>query len=377
MPPLRISIPSAHTDTPEQGKPFTEYEIRVAHPFPRGTTTVHKRYSDFATLDATLRSQAGAAPPVALPPKSWLGGSLGKIGLGSTTGSPEMIEKRREGLEKYLQAIETGDDGRWKVCKVYREFLNLSDKDQRSEESRLPGSQFGKDRVQDSGDWLDKFSHVKSSLQEARLWLTRREQSTTATTQHDAAVNAKARLVRAGTLLSSLEEALGRFGQSGADEWGGEKLGDGEIRRRRDLIGSARKERDGLESVLNSLAVKAAVSSSSSTSSAAVSDDQKSALFTSKPSAPSGRRVLGAPLKETNQTRELDNEGVLQLQKQIMAEQDQDVLDLTKVVRRMREMGVAINEEIVEQNAMLTMLDDDAGRVDDKMRIAKKRIGQL
>ena len=80
---------------------------------------------------------------------------------------------------------------------------------------------------------------------------------------------------------------------------------------------------------------------------------------------------------ETERTRELDNEGVLQLQKQIIQEQDEDLVDLTTVVKRMRQMGVAINEEIVEQNAMLGLLEEDVERVDGKIRIAKKRVDKI
>ncbi|KAF2249273.1 Phox-like protein [Trematosphaeria pertusa] len=379
MAPLRISIPAAHTDSTDAGKDFTAYEIRIEHPFPRATTTLRKRYSDFAALDSALRSQVGTAPPSPLPPKSWLGGSLGKLGIGSTTGSPDLVEKRRQGLETYLQTIETSEDGRWRICKAYRDFLSLGGRDKKF--ANFPGSQFGKDRVRDSSDWLDKYSEVKSNLQDTRRWLTQREQATSATAQHEAGANAKKGLVRTGSLLSALDEGLSRLGGSRGDEWSGEKLGDGEIRRRRDLISTSRKERDGLESVLNTMAVKAAVSGSGSstpsTSSAAVTNEQKAGLFSRANQAASGRRVLGAPAKETERTRELDNEGVLQLQKQIIAEQDQDLVDLTTVVRRMKEMGVQINQEIVEQNAMLGLLGEDVERVDGKMQIAKKRINKI
>ncbi|ORY14881.1 Phox homologous domain-containing protein [Clohesyomyces aquaticus] len=383
MAPLRITIPTAH-DPSTSGKPYTTYEIRIAHPFPRGTTVLQKRYSDFCTLDSTLRSTVGTAPPTPLPPKSWLGGSLGGlIGLGSTSGSPEHISKRRKGLEAYLQAIETSEDGRWRLSPAYRSFLQLSDKEDKAK--GFPGSQFGKDRVADSSDWLDKFALLKSQLQDSRLWLTRREQASLATQQHEASANAKRNLLRAGALISALEEGLERFSgkaPGSGDEWSGEKLGDGEVRRRRDMISSARKERDGLESVLNTMAVKSATTSGASTpstSSAAVTAEQKAGLFKGAATAApaSGRRVLGAPAKETERTRELDNEGVLQLQKQIMAEQDEDLMDLTKVVRRMREMGVQINEEVVLQNQMLGLLEEDAGRVDGKMKIANKRIGKI
>jgi regulator of vacuolar morphogenesis len=65
------------------------------------------------------------------------------------------------------------------------------------------------------------------------------------------------------------------------------------------------------------------------------------------------------------------------MQKQIIQEQDEDLVDLTTVVRRMKEMGVAINTEIVEQNAMLGMLGENVERVDGKVKIAKKRIAKI
>ncbi|KAF2875574.1 Phox homologous domain-containing protein [Massariosphaeria phaeospora] len=376
MAPLKITIPAAHTS--HEGKTFTEYEVRINHPFPRTSTTLQKRYSDFNALDSALRSQVGAPPPAPLPPKSWLGGGLGILGFGSTASSPALIETRRQGLEKYLQAIETGEDGRWRMAKVYRDFLGLNDRLD-AKPDKFPGSQFGKDRVRDSSDWLDKYSEVKSHLQDVRKQLTLREQATAATAQHEAGAAAKKGLLRAGTLISALEEGLQRLGGKPGDDWGGDRLGDGEIRRRRDYISAIRKERDGLDSVLNTMAVKSAVSgsgASSSTSSAAVTSEQKSALFksgsASHQQAPSGRRVLGAPAKETERTRELDNEGVLQLQRQIIREQDEDVVDLTTVVRRMKEMGVQINQEIVEQNAMLGLLGEDVERVGGKLEVGKK-----
>jgi regulator of vacuolar morphogenesis len=376
MAPLKISIPAAKEKTPEHGKAYTEYTVKIEHPFPRAATSVSKRYSDFAALDSSLKSSVGSAPPAAIPAKSW--GIGGFLGLGGGTANPEAIEKRRAGLEEYLRAIEGAEDGRWRVSKPYRDFLELDDADSKKPIS-FAGSQFGKDRVRDSSDWLDKHGDLKTSLQDARRWLTAREQATAATAQHEAAANAKKSLIRAGTLLSALDEGLGRLSGASGDEWSGEKLGDGEIRRRRDIISALRKEKDGLESVLNSMAVKAAMSGSGSsatpsTSSAAVTQEQKAGLF--KGAKPAGRRVLGAP-QETERTRELDNDGVLQMQKQIIQEQDEDLVDLTTVVRRMKEMGVAINTEIVEQNAMLGMLGENVERVDGKVKIAKKRIAKI
>ncbi|KAB8343076.1 hypothetical protein FH972_022670 [Carpinus fangiana] len=111
---------------------------------------------------------------------------------------------------------------------------------------------------------------------------------------------------------------------------------------------------------------------------AQANEAERDDLFSgAKAAASGGRRVLGGPLKETDRTRELDNEGVLQLQKQIMQEQDLDVGDLTKVVQRMKEMGVQINNELELQNEMLGLLDQDVDRVEGKIGVAKKRLGKI
>lgn len=91
-----------------------------------------------------------------------------------------------------------------------------------------------------------------------------------------------------------------------------------------------------------------------------------------KPKA--GGRVLG---KETSETRELDNAGVVQLQKQKMAEQDMDVEELRKIIQRQRELGTQIHEELEVQNEMLRMVDEDVDRVQGKIDVAKKRVGKI
>jgi regulator of vacuolar morphogenesis len=148
--------------------------------------------------------------------------------------------------------------------------------------------------------------------------------------------------------------------------FGGQKLGDGEIRRRKDLLASARKDKEGLENLLNAMVTKSKLDS------AVASMQDKQHLVGFKPKA--GGRILG---KETAETRELDNQGVLQMQKQKIAEQDLDVEELRKIVQRQRELGVAINHELEIQNEMLKMVDEDVDRVQGKIEIAKKRIGKI
>lgn len=229
--------------------------------------------------------------------------------------------------------------------------------------------------------WLDVLREMKGLLHDARLFLGKRDGATTAQAQHEAGANAKRCLVKAGTLLVSLEEGLKGMAEEGrgaGGAWGGKAaVGEGELRRRRDLLASARVEKDGLEKLSVSLAVKSQGGAESNGAGAPVATQRdKSALFGPGVARPSGR-VLGVPVPETDKTRELDNEGVLQLQKQIMRDQDLDVGELAKIVRRQKDMGIAINEELEDQIRMLERVDEDVDRVKGKIDIAKKRIGKI
>src|SRR5207244_5440108 len=76
---------------------------------------------------------------------------------------------------------------------------------------------------------------------------------------------------------------------------------------------------------------------------------------------PSSRRVFGnvrAMPAETEQTRGLDNEGLVKLQKQAMEDQDQHVERFTAILNRQKHIGLAIGNELEIQNELLSELDD-------------------
>ncbi|KAI7497993.1 Phox-like protein [Hortaea werneckii] len=379
-PALAISIPTASTATPAEGKPFTQYHVVLQLPLRKHE--IRKRYTDFTNLHDALVSQTNQAPPAPLPPKSW---------LRRTVNNESLTEERRQGLEKYLKSIVEADDARWRSSSAWRSFLNLpSGTSTLSANGSLTGGSTSQKQQQqgiaDPNQWLDVHRDLKTQIQTARQQLKQREAATTAQQQHSLAAEAKASLVRAATSIAQLDDGLRRISSaSQGDEagWGGStKLGDGEIRRRRDLLGAARKEVEGLEGVLRSQASKSAGTPSSGagtqTAGAMASAGDKDALWkgTSAAAKPKGR-VLGGPLKETERTRELDNSGVLQLQQQIMKEQDEDVLSLGKTVAKLRDMGILIHEELEVQNAMLGMVEEDAGRVQNKIDVARSRIKKI
>jgi regulator of vacuolar morphogenesis len=370
--PYTLSIPT--TTVSGEAKPYTVYNLSLSTPL--RTLTIQKRYSDFTRLHSELSTAAGV-PPGALPAKSW---------FTRTVNNPELTETRRQGLQAYLKAIEDSPDPKWRNSAPYKTFLGFTVQDStRRGKSALEEEALAPERPpsMSSQQWLDLHADLKSHMHNARMALTKRDSAATATQQHEASAQAKKCLVKSQTLILRLDTGLGQL-QAGK---GGEKLGEGEIRRRKDLLGRARKEREGLEGVLNSFVSHSGRTNGVAGRSAPLRRDSDDASIRSNnsmpgafPSGPSvgGRRVLGGPPpKETERTRQLDNQQVLQLQQEIMQAQDSDVKDLSSVVRKMREMGLAINEELVEQQTLLEMLDQDVDRVDGKIRVAKNRIGKI
>ena len=148
------------------------------------------------------------------------------------------------------------------------------------------------------------------------------------------------------------------------------------MRRRRDLVEAGKKEKEGLENLMNAMVAKSSLDASIAQASTA----SKEKLLANGPSSEGGQRkpatgrVLG---KETNRTRALDNQGVLQLQQQLMREQDEDVDVLAQAVARQKKIGLEIQEELVVQKDLLGLLDEDVDRVQGKIDVARKRVGKI
>lgn len=384
MPPtsLEISIPTTSISATQP--PYTLYNITLR--LPLRSFTISKRYSEFTTFHNTLVSQTNLPPPAPLPPKSW---------FQNTINNATLRESRREALEAYLRAINESEDPRWRNSPAWRAFLNLPSLPSNNNTNNGGASTRLHAAITDPGDsegggitdpilWLDCFRDMKGHLHDARLYLTRRDQETTPQRQHESSARAKSELVRAGGLIASLESGLRNLSSSssgGGEEnnagsrpgsklgrrntattataWsvsGNNTLGEGEMRRRKDLLINARKEKDGLEDLLNAMAAKSRIDS------AVASIQDKEALMGTqggKKAIRSSGRVLG---RETERTRELDNSGVVQLQKQMMEDQDVAVDELMRIVNRQKELGIAINNELQVQNELLNLADEDATR---------------
>ncbi|KXG48759.1 uncharacterized protein PGRI_026290 [Penicillium griseofulvum] len=395
-PNVEIAIPN--TTLSNTSPPHTVYHITLR--LPLRSFTVPKRYSDFSTFHSTLISQTNAPPPAPLPSKTW---------FSKTVSNERLREDRRRGLEEYLRAINESEDGRWRTSPAWRAFLNLptavastgngSTKTSTRLHAAITDPAATNAPITDPTLWLDYYRDMKNHLHDARLQLSRRDQETTPQKQHESSAQAKGSLVRAGTMITTLDEGLKNIGR-GDTSSASSSLGGGEIRRRKDLLINARKEKDGLEDLLHAMATKSRLDHT------VASIQDKEALMNGgnvAGDAASGRRtparagrVLG---KETERTRELDNDGVLQLQRQMMQSQDDNVDELRKIIIRQRELGTQINEELEVQNELLKLADEEAdmlvytlvppfplvliyftnkeSRLKSKIDIGRKRIGKI
>lgn len=273
------------------------FNIQVS--FERTTFHVKKRYSELEQLAVALEKEMGEKPPVDLPGKKWL-----------MSGGAEFLDQRRKGIERFLRAIVRKED--WKETLAFGDFLELSThlKREAQESSRA------------RADWSKIASETETMLRD--------HTQTSRKSQVIAAANIK-----------TLEAGLAS---------GQESLGQGEYRRRRDVVSQLKQ----------SLAKAAGL------------DGRQ--LFEKSPP-----RMLGpgATAVETDQTRGLNNQSLLQLQDASMEQQDETLANLLQSITRQKQLGLAINEELDYHNALLDQLDGDTHAVNARLNQAKRRTNKI
>lgn len=291
----------------------------------------------------------GLPPPVSLPKKHF---------LTTTLNNPSLIEDRRKGLEEYLQAIANADDPRWRDSPPWRTFLNLPVISKHNNNRK-------DDRVTEE-DWLEIHRQAKTLLQDARQHLSRRTTAPTIKDQHSASAAAKRCLVLAGTKVAALQNGLGLIE---TDFKSG--IGEGEIRRRRDLIRELNAEILGLERLSQAIATQRTTLAVPN-----AAEQSQNQLFSKPITQVSTKRVFGAP-QETERTKGIDNQGVLQLQTTIIKEQDEQLDEFLRQVRRTKDIAGQIGDELESQVDLLDGLDHDIDRVQGKIKRADKQAKKL
>ena len=218
---------------------------------------------------------------------------------------------------------------------------------------------------------MEVHKQAKILLQDARQHLSRRSTAPTIKDQHSASAAAKRCLVLAGTKVTTLQNGLN------SSEYGKGSLGEGEMRRRRDLILELNTEILGLERLSQAIATQRTTLSVPN-----ASDNPSNPLLANQhhqkqQTYVSTRRVFGAPPPETERTKGLENSELLQLQTTIMKEQDDQMDEFLKQVRRTRGLAEQIHEELDSQIELLGGLGEDVDHIQGKIKRASKRADKL
>lgn len=83
--------------------------------------------------------------------------------------------------------------------------------------------------------------------------------------------------------------------------------------------------------------------------------------------------AAGAPAVETEQTAELDNRGLILMQRELMRDQDDQLEDLSTLVSSTKHISLAIGEEVGLQNRLLEDLEHDMETSEWRIKTATKR----
>lgn len=345
-------------------KPHTVFRIEIQASVRKWQ--MWRRYSEFADLHTELIKSTGSAPPAQLPPKHAMAMSMSRWRSANT----DLIEERQAGLELYLRAILSAKEDVWRESFAFRDFLGVPvGKQQAGTDGLGSTAQFT------SSSWLDEHNDLQTRIRDIRAEINKRDALSDrgdVSGSHQANVQAKKKLASVLTSVGVLEEGLESLGLSGMSE--------GELQRRRDMAARLRDDCEKLAKMVTVARLTSRGLGAAAERNPASESDRAALLGNNTTTAfarPSGR-VFGAPQpKETEQTRPLDDPGLLQLQQTQVERQDTQLAQLSSILQRQKHLGLAINHEIREQNEMLDDLTNEVDRVGGKLTGAKKQMNRL
>lgn len=342
-------------------KPHTVYRIEIkAH---IQSWSMWRRYSEFDDLHTDLVQATGTPPPAPLPPKH-------KFSLFRSRTDSQLLAERRAGLETYLRAIISARDDQWREAYPFKQFLGIPIG--KAAAAKNVPTHFS------STSWLDEYQEIQTRLRDVRADINRREAFSTqgdVNASHKSNVSAKQKL--AGVLAR-----IGTLGK-GLQELAGEGMSQGELQRRTDMVARLQDDCEKLGKMVTVARMTSSRSggggSGPTTMNRVPSTDREALLGPAGNTFTRVTRVFGAPSapQETEETRPLDNHGLLGFQQTQIEQQDQQLSILTTILQRQRHLGEAIGAEIATQNDMLDGLSNDVDRVGGKLVSANRQLGRL
>ncbi|KAG0043574.1 hypothetical protein BGZ83_011259 [Gryganskiella cystojenkinii] len=276
--------------------------------------------------------------------------------------------------------------------------------------------------------WLEEYRTLQGMAREVRSLINRRETHlgrNEISASHNCTIQSKKLLTNLGLRIPTLENGLLNLAMGQAGGGGkGSVMSDGELRRRTDMLTELKDEREVLTKlVLANRQNDGVVGYQGSAGSVPASSGDRNALLNgsgggshSNPGSMRGlpdnrslaessysgstaaggsltsgsggassrmnpRRVFGRAIQslvqETSQTRGLDNEGLLILQQEQMKQQDDHIEQFNAILQRQKHIGLAIGQELDNQNQLLDELDRDVDRTTLKLGLVNKKIGKI
>ncbi|KDN39598.1 hypothetical protein RSAG8_08754, partial [Rhizoctonia solani AG-8 WAC10335] len=345
-------------ETRNEPKPHTVFKIEVQGPV--RSWPVWKRYSEFVDLDVELTKATGEAPPAPLPPKHSFQISFS---FRRTLNDEKLLEERRSGLETYLRAIVSAKDPKWRDNVSFREFLNAP-RAQTTAAGDGGVSQFT------TSSWLDEQADLMTMARDIRADLNKRETLSDRNDvqgAHTAGVSAKRKLAALVLRVGVLAKGLADLALAG--------MSQGELQRRSDMVARLQDDCEKLSKMI----VAARQTSRGTESVLPTAADREKLLNEASASRKPFGRVFGqrqAP-QETAETRPLDEQGLLQMQNTQMEQQDEQLSQLSSILRRQNQIGTAISSEIAQQIEMLDQLSTDLDSTGAKLTNARKQLNRL
>ena len=334
-------------------KPHTVYRIEIQAQV--RSWQMWRRYSEFDDLHTELTKSVGSPPPCSLPPKH-------KFSFPRPRSDPKILEERRIGLESYLRAIIAAKDDKWRESYALKEFLGVPV----SRQGGAPPTEFT------SATWLDEHAELQTRIRAVRADLNKRDALSDrgdVGASHKANLNAKTKLAGLSARIDTLEKGLQELGWHGISE--------GELQRRSDMIARLRDDHEKLTRMVGVARLESLRASGGALSAQinASFDSDREALLGTKPVT----RVFGAAAtpKESDETRPLNEHGLLGLQQVQIQQQDEQLSELATILRRQKQLGLAIASEIGQQNEILDDLSNEVDRVGGKLTVTNRQLNRL
>eukprot|EP00127_Corallochytrium_limacisporum_P001716 Clim_evm53s77 gene=Clim_evmTU53s77 len=309
----------------QQPKKHVVYKIECADS--DGTTwTVFRRYSDFVNLDTVLKRKYDLPQ---LPPKRLFGNF-----------DEEHIEQRWSALEGYLQHLVHSVDGLSGEPVVQR-FLELVQDDYLSNMGQKHRSEKGGPFV-----WKDMWQEAENDCLNAQQMLSSRQQAISQ--GRDPQVS----IVDVKVALGTIDEKLEQLRNAIDRDTDGSQVAQSEIQRREGKMQQIRDYKEQINRMLN----KSTHMSKERNDLLGSTTEQRS-LGGAGRSKSSGGRAWGAAALQPRDTTDLSDRQVVDMQRETMQEQDQQLDVLLDSVRKQKHIATSIGTELDEQNRMLDDLN--------------------